>query len=60
MNKKVKHEISMSVYSQETITTYFPPEACRYYVMGIDTGTYGLDIAFTMAKLILSQLLQTP
>ena len=44
---KVKHDITMSVYSQETITVYFPPDVYRYDVAGIDTGTYGLDIAST-------------
>jgi hypothetical protein len=47
LHKKVKHEISISVYSQETITTYFPPDTCRYAVVGIDTGTYGFDISST-------------
>jgi hypothetical protein len=43
VNNKVKHEISMSLYYNETVTILFPADTYQIEVLGTDEGTYGLE-----------------
>ncbi len=44
VNNKVKHEISMSLYYNETVTILFPTDTYQIEVLGTDEGTYGLEV----------------
>jgi len=44
LNGEVEHGISRSVYCGGTVTTFFPSDAYRYEVVGINEGLYGLEV----------------
>jgi hypothetical protein len=44
INKRVKHEIPMSLYHNGTVTIFFPSDTYYFEVTGTDEGTYGLEI----------------
>ena len=43
VNNKVRQEISMSLYYNETVTILFPADNYQIEVLGTDEGTYGLE-----------------
>lgn len=49
VHNKVKHEISMSLYYNETVTILFTADTYHYEVVGTDEGTYGLEITSVRA-----------
>jgi len=48
VNGRVKHEISMSLYYNKTVTILFPTDTYRIEVLGTDEGAYGLETALTL------------
>jgi hypothetical protein len=46
VNGEIKSDIPGSEYSDSTVTILFPSDSYRYEVIGIEQGTYGLDITF--------------
>ncbi len=44
INSQVKSETSRSVYDNETVIIFFPMDTYRYEVVGLQAGTYGLEV----------------
>jgi len=45
----VRHGIPMSFYNDETVTVLLPTDSYQYRVIGIDGGTYGIDVDFSQS-----------
>ena len=63
LNGEIKEEIPSSIYDEENkiVAIFSPSDTYRYEVVGIDTGTYGLDlVAFNGNEVTMFNALDIP